>query len=370
MKKKTKSIILIVVGVAIALFFYARHNFENDKQTFLLIKGQAANGEVKIALDKIDEIDSFSNPLINIAFQKWKSKMHSRFINNDEVIAHTTDNKIVNDISEIYRNYWRQELLKGDDEKKSDSLLYDQLSDYLVNNSLTDMPRDSLRKTIQNDSVLTSILTNEGFKTKFMLRNGFQEVIIWDKETEQNYTVVLPKDTVNTKVVFIEEYHLNGYDYFATFGSSQVGGWAIKESATLYCNKGQYDLNSEKFDISYLKHESIHFTDLNQYPNLSSTDLEYRAKVIELMHCTEKSIFLRISDFLTGASNKNRNHSHPYANHSIIQNLSKLLFDSEFESDFNKWKKLSVKDINDAAAILYSTSEETLRNDASLSEII
>jgi hypothetical protein len=151
--------------------------------------------------------------------------------------------------------------------------------------------------------------------------------------------VILPKDTVKTTVVFIESYHINGYDEFATFGDSQVGGWAIKESATLYCNKGTYDLNSEKFKVSYLKHESLHFTDLNNYPNLSSTDLEYRSKVIELMYCTEGTIYDRISEFVSGANKADRKNSHPYANYILIQNLSKLIFNSDFNSDINQWKK-------------------------------
>jgi hypothetical protein len=77
-----------------------------------------------------------------------------------------------------------------------------------------------------------------------------------------------------------------------------VGGWAIKEDANLYCNKGDYDLNSEHFKVSYLKHETIHFTDLNEYPQLSSADLEYRAKLIELMYCTQETIYDRVTQFV------------------------------------------------------------------------
>ncbi len=50
-------------------------------------------------------------------------------------------------------------------------------------------------------------------------------------------------------------------------------------------------ITSEKYEVSYLKHESLHFTDMNDYPNLSSADLEYRSKVIELIYCTEKTIY-------------------------------------------------------------------------------
>ena len=55
---------------------------------------------------------------------------------------------------------------------------------------------------------------------------------------------------------------------------------------------------------------------------------------------------------------------HPeYANYILIENLSKLLFNSKFESDYNKWKQISVEDINNAATSLYNTSEKTLKKE-------
>ena len=217
--------------------------------------------------------------------------MYARFVSKEEVFENTSGNKIVNDISNIYREYWRVELMKPLPESRTDSTLYNNIADYVLSNKLTRLSKDSLRKNIKDDSVLKKIIEKEGFKVNFNFRNGFQELFIWNKESTEKYEVILPKDTVKTTVVFIESYHINGYDEFATFGDSQVGGWAIKESATLYCNKGTYDLNSETFEVSYLKHESLHFTDLNNYPNLSAADLEYRSKVIELMYCTEDTIY-------------------------------------------------------------------------------
>lgn len=330
----------------------------------------AANGDLNTVFAKIKENKSFSNPIVNFIYQRWKKKMYTRFISKEEVFDNTSGNKIVNDISNIYREYWRVELMKPSPENRTDSVLYNNITDYILSNKLTSLSKDSLRKNIKNDSVLKNIIEKEGFKVDFKFRNGFQEIFIWDKESTKKYEVILPKDTVKTTVVFIESYHICGYDDFATFGDSQVGGWAIKESATLYCNKGTYDLNSEKFEVSYLKHESLHFTDLNNYPNLSSTDLEYRSKVIELMYCTEGTIYDRISEFVSGANKADRENSHPYANYVLIQNLSKLIFNSDFNSDINQWKKVSVEKINKAASSLYESSENILQKDNSIKEII
>ena len=370
MKKETRNILLIIISILVALFFYGSHNFSNDRQSFREIVSLAGVGDVSTAFIKMEERKSFSNPIVNFIYHRWKKKMFARFVSKEEVFENTSGNKIVNDISNIYREYWRVELMKPLPESRTDSMLYNNITDYVLSNKLTRLSKDSLRKNIKDDSVLKVIIEKEGFKVDFKFRNGFQEIFIWNKESTKKYEVILPKDTVKTTVVFIESYHINGYDEFATFGDSQVGGWAIKESATLYCNKGTYDLNSEKFKVSYLKHESLHFTDLNNYPNLSAADLEYRSKVIELMYCTEATIYDNIGLFMSGANKAERKNSHPYANYVLIENLSKLLFNSKFNSDMNQWKKISVEKINNAAKSLYEMSEDILQKDNNLTEII
>lgn len=369
-KKKTRNILLITLALVVALFFYGKHNFNNDRRNFREIVSLAGVGDVSTAFAKMEERKSFSNPIVNFISQRWKKKMYARFVSKEEVFENTSGNKIVNDISNIYREYWRVELMKPLPESRTDSTLYNNITDYVISNKLTRLSKDSLRKNIKDDSVLKEIIEKEGFKVDFKFRNGFQEIFIWNKESTKKYEVILPKDTVKTTVVFIESYHINGYDEFATFGDYQVGGWAIKESATLYCNKGTYDLNSEEFKVSYLKHESLHFTDLNEYPNLSSADLEYRSKVIELMYCTEETIYDNIGLFMSGANKADRNNSHPYANYIFIQNLSKLIFNSDFNSDINQWEKVPVDKINKAASSLYESSENILQKNSSLNEII
>ena len=370
MKKKTRNILLISISILVALFFYGRHNFGNDRQSFKEIVSLAGVGDISAAFIKIEERKSFSNPIVNFIYQRWKKKMYARFVSKEEVFENTSGNKIVNDISNIYREYWRVELMKPFPESKTDSTLYNNITDYVLSNKLTSLSKDSLRKKIKDDSVLKEIIEKEVFKVDFKFRNGFQELFIWNKESTKKYEVILPKDTVKTTVVFIESYHINGYDEFATFGDYQVGGWAIKESATLYCNKGTYDLNSEEFKVSYLKHESLHFTDLNNYPNLSPADLEYRSKVIELMYCTEATMYDNIVLFMSGANKADRNNSHPYANYILIQNLSKLIFNSDFNSDVKQWKKVPVDKINKAAKSLYEMSEDILLKDNNLTQII
>lgn len=373
MKKRTRNIIFILIGTVVLLLLfrtiYRNFDFEKDKQTFAVLISKAGAGKVVDVLDEMRELESLTNPIINFSYQSWKKNMYARFVSKDEVIESTSSNKIINDISNIYRDYWKTELLKENPKNRTDTVLYIKLTNYILSNNLTSLSRDSLSKNIKDDTELKKIIETQGFKADFKFRNGFQELFIWNNEMIKEYEVTLPKDTINAKVIFIEDFHLTGYDHYASCGNSQVGGWAIKESATLYCNNG-YDLSSEKFNISYLKHESLHFTDLNDYPNLSSTDLEYRAKLIELIYCSEKSIHRKVTEFIHGADSSDRSHSHPYANYILIKKLSKLLFSSEYESDLNKWRQISVEEINRVATALYNESEKTLQKDKKVAEII
>ncbi|MFK8039600.1 MAG: hypothetical protein AB8B74_15015 [Crocinitomicaceae bacterium] len=369
-KKRLRNSVLIFLIIGVPIGIYCRYNFENDKQTFIGLINDVANGDIKIAYKKMDSIQGFSNPLVNARYHFWKKDIDARFISNQAIFENTSGNKFIHDISNIYRDYWRTELLKDNSKERNDSSLYNNLANYLLKNNLTEFSEDSLYKTIRDDSELKRIIEQEGFKSKFIYRNGFQDIFIWDEETTEDYMVILPKDTVNVTVIFIENYHIYGYDNFASIGSSQVGGWALKESATLYCTKNGYDLNSEKFSTSFLKHESLHFTDLNAYPNLSSSDLEYRAKVVELMYYSEDNMYDKIFQFISGADSSFRSHSHPYANYCLIKNLSKILFDSEFEDDYAKWQTCSVESINAAATSLFEKSELQLAKDKQVSTLL
>ncbi len=367
---KALRISLLVVVCLAALGFYGMRHFARDKQALLELKAMVGNGDLGLAFQRMDSISGFQNPLINLSYQRWMKKLVARFITHEEVLENTSDNTIVNDVSNIYRAYWRAELMKTDPAARTDSTLYHTLADYMLSQGLTALTRDSLERTIKNDVELGRILGEQGFKSKFLLRNGIQEVLIWNQDSREQYTVALPKDTVRTTVVFITDYALNGYDDYATFGSAQVGGWAVQESATLYCNRDQYDLGSELFKVSYLKHETLHFTDLNAYPNLSAADLEYRSKLIELMYCTEATMQDRIAQFVREADGADRSHSHPYANHVLMTRLSEMLLQRGVEQDLAVWSTIPVEAINRAAAALYAASEATLRQHPERAEVI
>lgn len=357
---------LLIITILVSVITSCK--IQEQIRSYNQIISPASNGDVLLTLSRLDSVDRFRNPLINRKYQKLKKNYHSRFSTTNEKAEVLSKNKVINDICTFYRNYWRTKMLEAT--VNSDSILYENLFHYLVNNKLTTLSFDELSKTIKDDSELTRVIENEGFHCKFFLINGIQDLLIWDKQSQSEYTVQLPEVKIDVNVIFIENYVLRGASDYCTFGYSQIGGWASNNDSSLFCNKGTYKLNSEKFQCSYLKHESIHFVDIKNYPNLEPADLEYRAKLIELIYCTEKSIYKRLDEFIVGASNESRENAHPFANYHLICQLSKKLFNKEFEEDISKWKSLTSKEINKASLDLFQKGTELLKANSNLNRII
>ena len=125
-QKRTRNILLIALALVVALFFYGKNNFDNDRRSFREIVSLAGVGDVSAAFAKMEERKSLSNPIVNFIYQRWKKRMYARFVSKDEMFENTSGNKIVNDISTIYREYWREELMKPLPDSRTDSTLYNR----------------------------------------------------------------------------------------------------------------------------------------------------------------------------------------------------------------------------------------------------
>ena len=84
----------------------------------------------------------------------------------------------------------------------------------------------------------------------------------------------------------------------------------------------------------------------------------------------KKTIHDKVIEFIISADASYRDHSYPYSNHYLIKNLSEILFNSDYESDHNKWYGLKVESINNAAKVLCERSEAQLLKDKEVIELI
>jgi hypothetical protein len=255
-----------------------------------------------------------------------------------------TKNEETGGVLAVFQKYWRQSLL--DTSKNYDASLMADLK-ILINNIFPET------KTIdvKDDSIgiyVKRCISNRGFYTTDGIGKTGRlfDLLIWKAEKDTTYSFKLNKEKISAEVVFMNGFVTLGWEEYATLGRYYPGGWATDKA--LFCVKKAYNLTGEDFLISYLAHESRHFSDYKLFPKLkNSADLEYRAKLTELS-MAEKTIFTLI-DFFIANANYSSGNGHSVANYCVIRDLSRALFGVEFEKDLQKWKSIPTGKLNKAA---------------------
>jgi hypothetical protein len=329
---------------------------EQDTTKFENVFILGLQGNISQALSYIDTMDVKT---LTERQAGLKKKYILRFKTKDEAYDFRIKDNGVISIMKRYQTYWRNVLLDNTKLSREDSSITKWIIKYLVSNynKVKDRPQTDMEENF-TQYLQDYLLTKEIFAS--VGKTGmFFDLLMHAKETEVTYDVTTPEDTIKVKVVFMEEIISNGWEEYATFGKYYPGGWATSDA--LYCVKESYDLESENFLVTYLKHEGKHFADYKIFPKLSGADLEYRAKLVELS--AANSILFRLIKFFTVNASYDRQNPHGFANFCIMRDLSRLLFSSEMETDIEKWKSIPVEEINKKAEYLLKLNTENLKNE-------
>ena len=73
--------------------------------------------------------------------------------------------------------------------------------------------------------------------------------------------------------------------------------------------------------MSLLKHEAQHTVDMKQYPGITPTELEYRAKLVELCYSRDEGLLQR---FMDAANESRTDDSHAMASVRIKNDFERL----------------------------------------------
>jgi hypothetical protein len=180
--------------------------------------------------------------------------------------------------------------------------------------------------------------------------------MMWTKNDVETHSVELTDGIYEVDVNYLDDFVSYGWSNFATFGMTSTGGWAKKDG--LYCLCGSYDLESERFKLSFLKHEARHYADFELYPELQASDLEYRGKLTELAFSEEETYGL-LTHFFNSA-NRVGNAPHPLANWYVIDGLAKHLLDGDLPAEADAWESIPKEKIRQAARRLLDEHDSTL----------
>ena len=184
---------------------------------------------------------------------------------------------------------------------------------------------------------------------------------IWSRTEERNYSVALPRGKPQpVTVYFLHDFLIRGWLHWRTYGEQGAGGWYKQDDPGwpdgLYCVAEKYpdpDTNPT-FRISLLGHEAQHVADHRAFPGLSSAELEYRAKLVELIQY--ESFEDRLRFFVADAAD-DPEQPHPFAAHLIIERLAERLFGRP--ADDSEWTSVPYSEIARAAEALLD--EDTAR---------
>jgi len=311
------------------------------EQVFLL----GLQGNIPGALSLLDSLESGN---LTDRQKSLKQKFYARFRTKDENYDFNIKDIEIIKLIKIYQNYWRSALLDNLLLEQLDSSLSKSVTGFLKNNYTAIKDKTEIDLSENFPQYLQEYLQTKGIFSAAGKTGMFFDLLLHAKETGIIYDVTTPEDTIKVKVIFMEDIISNGWEDYATFGKYYPGGWATNDA--LYCVKESYDLESENFLVSYLKHEGKHFADYRQFPKLGGTDLEYRAKLVELSEA--KTTLYSLINFFSRNAKYDRQNPHGFANFCVLRDLSKLVFNEDLVNDIEKWKTISVDDINNQAIIL------------------
>jgi hypothetical protein len=330
-----------------------------DTLNYKLINSLALKGDIKQILLLLDKAT-----IRNEKDSVFKKTFEKRFKFRTDL----TD--AVNDIPDgirplaaLFHNYWRNALLHP--ATNDNHLFKARLRSFLEKEN---KQKRFIRQIISDRNlavVYKAYIHSKGYFATDFGKTGFlYDFIAWKKMNPEPYTIELLDDTVHIQVNFIDAFISLGWISYARAGTSSPGGWATK--AALYCVKNGYDTTSEKFHLSYLKHEGQHFSDYKHFGELPSRDLEYRGKLLEIFYA-DKELLSLLQSFIAGAK-YDKNNAHPFANYCIVRNLARLIFQKEFEEDMERWRSTPKEVLQQAAKQLYKESTKALQHHKFLNE--
>lgn len=187
---------------------------------------------------------------------------------------------------------------------------------------------------------ITEAFTARGFHILCGRTGGYFGPYIWKTTESKTFEVELPNGIQAYTVRFLDGFISKSWLDYISFGEVSTGGWTDSDGM-ISCITSSYDLQSEHFQVSLLKHEAQHAKDLLNYPGMSSEDLEYRAKLVELIYSSRKNL---LDQFIQEADESQRSNGHGMAASRITAEFS------------NYAEPLTVQEIQNTARILFLKS--------------
>ena len=291
-------------------------NIKYDVSTFngFLIKGQLHNA--------IDYLKEFSS----------KKKLVKKYQDLFENKSKNKSNLKTMDIIFAYEQYYKNVFWLNIDINESKKLLIKDLSQLL---SVEVIDLDLMEKNVKG------IVEEEGFEFLGGQTQGYYGPYIWKKTIKKIYTIMLPSGKLKFTVDLMDGFISKSWLSYLSMGKIGTGGWSKADGKLcMIKRKGIKKLLSltvsgrQRFKLS-LTHEAQHAYDHDKYPGIDGVNLEYRAKLVELIYGNAVERLIWFSSEADSSDNKN---THSFASFKIVSNLSKKIFNTEYIDNYKLWE--------------------------------
>ena len=215
----------------------------------------------------------------------------------------------LNDILRLYQIYFRDVFYCGVSEADAANQLRTQLKRLL---NMPDADEALLTEKLQ------SAFEEKGYHALFGKTQGYYGPYIWRETQPTVYRVDLPDGTAEYTVNILKGFVFRSWMDYLTFGRYGTGGWASPDG-TINCIEQAYDFESERFQVSLLKHEAQHTVDMKRFAGITPAELEYRAKLVELHYSSDLG---RLQKFLSEADESRTGDSHAIASVRIKRDFA------------------------------------------------
>ena len=272
-------------------------------------------------------------------------ELYKRFMDvfeREQYISYEIDPDL-NNILTAYQQYYRDVFYLCMEKECSASKLRARLAVLL---GITD---NGLELCDLEQNQLVTLFMSRGLHFQGGKTSGYYGPYIWRTTETVSYDVELPDGIQTYTVKLLDGFLTRSWiDYFS-FGEIGPGGWADGDGI-INCVKSAWDFESESFRVSLLKHEAQHARDLAKDKDMSSEELEYRAKLVELIYSRERNL---LQAFAREADDSDRSNGHAMAAYRIVKEFTDALGVSEFDPS-----AIPIEQIQTIAKTLFGKSPE------------
>lgn len=244
----------------------------------------------------------------------------------------------------IYRRYWRSVLMHEKAEAEAGKALFAALRAELA---VPDADEGTL------ETAFRSRIESAGLHMLGGRTPPLYELMIWRSQEDRDEEVALPEGKAAVPLSLLDNFASLGWASWASCDATGTGGWASE--GRIMVVRPAWKLDSEAYSVSLLGHEAQHVLDKKRFPQREAADLEFRAKLVELILASDSQSQL-LAKFARDARS-DPSLPHPFADAQVLTRLRRRL-------GIEDLSRATVEQIRSAASAELRAHTARLRSDS------